>query len=226
MTIKYLDTYSRKNSVALVCVLSGMYLFFAFPFHIPIGLYAIYNFQELMNSRFQQDRILTILIILSLILTISIIISSIYRQKKNLKVFTSYFREVYFNEALPSNIAKSWTGLAYLALDTKNGTILYINHPDTTIFNFFVPKDVRVMGFGMYDWKSVEVEGNTLRIYTGMPELPIVSISTGKANELFEKINAMRSKNWSYEFNIPGYVEHQAQKIAEENGINLVLPPQ
>ncbi|MFN3071960.1 hypothetical protein ACKWMY_28175, partial [Serratia sp. J2] len=63
-------------------------------------------------------------------------------------------------------------------------TLLYINHPDTTIFNFFAPKDVRVMGFGMNDWKSVEVEGKQLTIYTGITELPSVSISTGKASRI------------------------------------------
>lgn len=226
MTVKYLDTYSRKNSVALVCILSGMYLFFAFPFHLIFAswLFALRN--DASYGLRQQDIPMALLIWSSLLIAISLTIYSVYRQNKNIKIFTNYFKEMEFNNPIKSNIVKSWTGLAYLALDTKNGTILYINHPDTTIFNFFVPKDVRVMGFGMYDWKSVEVEGNTLRIYTGMPELPIVSISTGKANELFEKINAMRSKNWSYDFNIPGYVEHQATKLAEENGLNLVLPPQ
>lgn len=103
--------------------------------------------------------------------------------------------------------------------------MLYINHPDTTIFNFFVPKDVRVMGFGMHDWKSIEVEGKTLTIYTGKPELPSISISTGKASELYEKINAMRNQDWTYENNVPGYVEHQAKRIADEHGLNLILPP-
>ncbi|WP_275092428.1 hypothetical protein [Mixta mediterraneensis] len=42
---------------------------------------------------------------------------------------------------------------------------------------------------------------------------------------MYEKIYAMRNQNWTYENNVPGYVEHQAQRIAEKNGINLVLPP-
>ncbi|EEP98792.1 hypothetical protein yruck0001_7990 [Yersinia ruckeri ATCC 29473] len=173
----------------------------------------------------QQDIPLVWFIWASLLVVISLTTYAIYRQNKNIKAFTSYFSEKHFNEASPSNTAKSWTGLSYLALDTKNGTLLYINHPDTTIFNFFSPKDVRVMGFGMYDWKSIEVEGNTLKIYTGIPELPSVAISTGKASQLYEKINAMRNQTWTYENNVPGYVEHQAKRIADEQGLNLILPP-
>ncbi|WP_350305024.1 hypothetical protein [Photorhabdus viridis] len=77
----------------------------------------------------------------------------------------------------------------------------------------------------MNDWKSVEVDGKQFTIYTGILELPSVSISTDKANELYEKIHAMRNQSWTYENNVPCYVEHQSQRIAEKNGINLVLPP-
>lgn len=225
MTIKHTDTYSKRWSVAFAGTLSGMYLFFVLPFHFLFAswLYAFRN--DAIYGVRQQDAPLVWFIWISLLIAIALSTYSIYRQNKNINAFTSFFRELHFNEASPSNIAKSWTGLSYLALDTKNGTLLYINHPDTSIVNFFFPRDVRVMGFGMYDWKSIEVEGNTLRIYTGNPELPSVSISTGKASQLYEKINAMRNQNWNYEYNIPGYVEHQAKRIAEEQGITLVLPP-
>ncbi|WP_337263692.1 MULTISPECIES: plasmid IncI1-type surface exclusion protein ExcA [unclassified Serratia (in: enterobacteria)] len=225
MTVKYIDTYSKKWSVALVGVLSFAYCIFALPFHIPMAIYAIHNIQELMSSRFQQDRILTILLITSLFLSLFIIVYSIRKQRKNIKAFTSRFSELDLSNPQPQNTVMNRTGWGYMALDTKKGTLLYINHPDTTVFNFFFPKDVRVMGFGMYDWKSIEVEGNTLRIYTGNPELPSITIATGKANQLYEKINAMRNQTWTYEYSIPGYVEHQAKRIADAQGLNLILPP-
>lgn len=225
MTVKYVDTYSKKWSVAIVGTICGMYMLFGLPIHI--GLAGItYTYRDIIFHGYrQQDAPITLFLWISLFIVIAVISSTIYKQRKNIKAFTSYFSEKHFNEASPSNTAKSWTGLSYLALDTKNGTLLYINHPDTTIFNFFFPKDVRVMGFGMYDWKSIEVEGNTLRIYTGIPELPSVAISTGKASQLYEKINAMRNQTWTYENNVPGYVEHQAKRIADEQGLNLILPP-
>ncbi|MDN0112700.1 plasmid IncI1-type surface exclusion protein ExcA [Yersinia mollaretii] len=223
MTVKHVDTYSKKWSVAFVGTLSGMYLVFGLPIHLALAGF-IYAYAKFYGFQ-QSDITLSVFIWVSLSLVATLIITTISRQKRNIKAFTSYFSEKHFNEASPSNTAKSWTGLSYLALDTKNGTLLYINHPDTTIFNFFFPKDVRVMGFGMYDWKSIEVEGNTLRIYTGIPELPSVAISTGKASQLYEKINAMRNQTWTYENNVPGYVEHQAKRIADEQGLNLILPP-
>ncbi|TQI77302.1 hypothetical protein FHU10_5299 [Serratia fonticola] len=223
MTVKHIDTYSKKWSVALVGTLSAMYLVFCLPIHIALAGF-IYKYVEYYGFQ-QSDITLWVIIWASLALIGVLIFSIISRQKRNINVFTSYFRDTHFNEALPSNIAKSWTGLNYLALDVINGTILYINHPDTTIFNFFLPKDVRVMGFGMNDWKSVEVEGKQLTIYTGIPELPSISISTGKASKLYETICAIRNQSWTYDNNVPSYVEHQAQRIAEKNGINLVLPP-
>lgn len=223
MTIKHIDTYSKKWSVALVGTLSVMYLVFGLPVHIALAGF-IYKYVKYYGFQ-QSDITLWVIIWVSLAFIGALIFSIISRQNRNIRAFTSYFRDTHFNEAQPSNIAKSWTGLTYLSLDTKNGTLLYINHPDTTILNFFVPKDVRVMGFGMNDWKSIEVEGKQLTIYTGIAELPSVSISTGKANELYEKIYALRNQNWTYENNVPGYVEHQAQRIADKNGINLVMPP-
>lgn len=222
MAVKYIDTYSKKIPVAIAGSLAIIYCIFALPFHIPMGIYAIYNFQELINSK---QKSITIFIILSFFFAIFIIANSIYRQRRNIKAFTSFFSESDLSTPQAHNIAMSRTGWGYLGLDTKNGTMLYINHPDTTIFNFFFPKDVRVIGFGMYDWKSIEVDGNTLRIYTGIPELPSVSINTGKANQMYEKINAMRNKTWTYENNVPGYVEHHAKQIADAHGLNLILPP-
>lgn len=225
MTVKHLDTYSKKWLVALAGTLSGMYLFFVLLFHFIFASWLyLYRNDENYGIR-QQDIPLVWFVWASLLVVLSLTAYAIYRQKKNIKSFTSHFNETETNIPLTSNVAKSWTGLSYLALDTKNGTLLYINHPDTNIFNFFFPRDVRVMGFGMYDWKTVEVEGNTLRIYTGIPELPSVAIVTGKANMLYQKINAMRNQTWTYENNVPGYVEHQAERIAEKHGLNLILPP-
>ncbi|PIJ52150.1 hypothetical protein BL250_00565 [Erwinia sp. OLTSP20] len=224
MTVKYIDTYSKNWSVAVTGVLSFAYCIFILPFHIPLAVYSTINYQEMMGTRFLSDKIITLLS-LSVPIALLLIGYSIWKQRKNIKAFASFFRESELCAPSPQNIARDRTGWGFLGLDTKKGTLLYINHPDTTIFNFFFPRDVRVMGFGMYDWKSIEVEGNTLRIFTGNPELPSVAIVTSKASQLLEKINAMRNQSWSYEYNIPGCVEHQAEKIAERNGINLVLPP-
>ena len=226
MTVKHIDTYSKNWPVAIAGVLSFGYLICLLPFHIPIAIYAIFNYQTLMSSRFEQDRILTMTIIASFFITLFLLIYSIHKQRKNLKAFTSRFTEFEMNNPHPQNIVMNRTGWGLVSLDTQKGTLLYINHPDTTIFNFFFPRDLRVMGFGMYDYKSIELDGNTLRIYTGNPELPHVSITSGKAAQLYEKINAMRGKSWKYENNIPGYVEHHATRIAEKQGLNLILPPE
>ncbi|EME5107785.1 plasmid IncI1-type surface exclusion protein ExcA [Salmonella enterica] len=226
MSIKYYDTYSKNWPVALTGVLSFGYLIFVLPFHFAFGFWL---FSMSGNPRYgirPQDHTMVMFIWISLAVAVVLTCYGIYKQRKNLKAFTKFFRESGLNNPMPQNIAMNRTGWGYLGLDTQNGTILYISHPETSIMNFFFPRDVRVMGFGMYDWKSVELEGNKLTIYTGNPELPTVSLTTGKAVMLYEKINAMRHQQWKYEYSVPGCVELQASKIADENGLNLVLPPQ
>lgn len=224
MAIKHIDTYRKNWSVAYAGVLSFGYCIFVLPFHIPVAIYSILNLPDFMNSRFVSDKLIA-LSCLIIPTAIFMVIYSIKKQRHNIQAFTSTFKELGFFNAQPHNIMMNRSGLGYLGLDTKKGILLYINHPETTVLNFFFPKDVRVMGFGMYDWKSVEVEGNTLRIYTGIPELPRIAIAHGNAAQMYEKINAMRHQNWTYENNIPGYVEYQATRIAEANNLNLVLPP-
>ena len=225
MAIKHIDTYSKNWAVAVVGVVSFGYLIFIFPFHIGLAGFSFAYRDMIFNGLRQKDIPLTLFLWSTLVFVIALISYSVSKQRRNIKAFTSFFRESELCDPSQQNIGRDRTGWGFLGLDTKKGTLLYINHPDTTIFNFFFPRDVRVMGFGMYDWKSIEVEGNTLRIFTGNPELPSVAIVTSNASQLLEKINAMRNQNWSYEYNIPGCVEIQAEKIAERNGINLVLPP-
>jgi hypothetical protein len=221
MAVKHIDTYRKNWPVAYAGVLSFGYLLFALPFHAILAgfLYAI------RDEIRPQEVTFALLIWASLAMAIVLVIYSVLKQRRNIRSFTSRFSELGFFDAQPHNIMMNRSGLGYLGLDTKKGILLYINHPETTVFNFFFPKDIRVMGFGMYDWKSVEVEGNTLRIYTGIPELPRIAIAHGNAAQMYEKINAMRHQNWTYENNIPGYVEYQATRIAEANNLNLVLPP-
>lgn len=226
MSVKHYDTYSKNWPVAVAGVLSFGYLFIGLPIHVFLAGFTYIYRDEIFNGLRQQDIPLALFLWITLALAMTLIVFSIKKQKKNIKAFTQFFRESGLNNPSPQNIAMNRTGWGYLGLDTQKGTIFYISHPETSILNFFFPRDVRVMGFGMYDWKSVELEGNKLTIYTGNPELPTVSITSGKAAMLYEKINAMRHQQWKYEYAVPGCVEHQAEKIAEANGLNLVLPPQ
>lgn len=226
MSVKHFDTYSKNWPVAVTGVLSIGYLLVVLPFHFAYGFWL---FSMLDSPRYglrPQDYSQAVFVWISLAIAICLTCYCIYKQRRNLKAFSNFFRESGLNTPSPQNIAMNRTGWGYLGLDTQKGTILYISHPETSILNFFFPRDVRVMGFGMYDWKSVELEGNKLTIYTGNPELPTVSITSGKAAMLYEKINAIRHQQWKYEYDVPGCVELQAKKIAEANGLNLVLPPQ
>lgn len=241
MAIKHIDTLSPSLKIKVCRLLFLSNIFAGIPLSLWFGSFGIisllyneypsiiynpYRSGFLFSNYFRHPEeawmvIFTPLLMLNLIW----IITWITKARNNISIFTRCFRDLELSVPLASNIVSSKIGTHYFALDTKRGTIVFIAHTGTSVTSFIYPKDIRVMGFGMYDWKSIEVEGNTLRIYTGNPELPSIAIVTGKASQLYEKINAMRNQTWTYENNVPGYVEHQAKRIADAKGLNLILPP-
>ena len=241
MAIKHIDSLSPPLTVKIARFLLLSNIFAIIPVSLWFGSFGIasllygnypsiaynpYRSGFLFSNYFRHpDEAFIAIFTPLLILNIIWFVVWVIKARKNISAFTSYFREMEFSAPSESNIVRSKLGTHYFALDTKKGTMISIAHTGTSFTSFIYPKDIRVMGFGMYDWKSVEIEGNTLRIYTGNPDFPYISLVSNKSAMLYEKIHTMRNQSWNYENNVPGYVEHQAEKIAERNGINLVLPP-
>ena len=56
----------------------------------------------------------------------------------------------------------------YLGVDTQCGTILYIHMVKKGLID--------VVGLTMQDWTNRELEGTALRLYTRMPDVPVLSV--------------------------------------------------
>lgn len=241
MSTKHIDTLHKPFGLKCSAFIYFLFIFGGIPLSLWFGSFGVWSISEgnypsitynseynmfILSNHFKNTEGLLIYIFTPLLIfTLLWIPVWFFTARNNISSFVLFFKEKNINNPAPSNTVKSFMGSQYFSLDTKKGTLLFISHVETSFISFFYPRDIRVLGFGMNDWKSVEVQGNTLTIYTGNPELPSVSVTTGKASQLYEKINAMRHQVWTYENNIPGYVEHHAARIAARKGINLILPP-
>lgn len=82
----------------------------------------------------------------------------------------------------------------YIGIDTQRGTILYIHMVKKGVID--------VMGLTMNDWTDRELEGSALRLYTRMPDVPVLSVFAHPtvAKDLFNTLGAMVHKSYSEPF--------------------------
>lgn len=106
----------------------------------------------------------------------------------------------------------------YFGIDTRHGTLLYIHR---------VKKDViDVIGLSMKDWTRRQLEGSALRLYTRMPDMPVLSIHAhpSVARVLFDTLDAMSHNHYDDPFPDawPEYVKQQSRFIEFEH--DVVVP--
>lgn len=109
-------------------------------------------------------------------------------------------------------------GGKYFGIDTRHGTLLYIHR---------VKKDViDVIGLSMKDWTRRQLEGSALRLYTRMPDMPVLSIHAhpSVARVLFDTLDAMSHNHYDDPFPDawPEYVKQQSRFIEFEH--DVVVP--
>lgn len=223
MTIIYIDPYENKTSVAIKNVFFGLACIAGIPFLLLLLIISICMVSPSSGSVYASTgREYLLLSTLGLVILIGPMVYSHNRNKKHLdKILSSIKRPSFFNPRESDEISY-FSKSAYLGVDTQRGIILYINHVDNHGLKF--PTDMLIMGFDANNWKNIELQGNTLKIYTGKPDIPYIGIQHSKAPLLFDKIAAIQGKNFNYEYSIPGYIEHSAKNITEKMGLNLILP--
>jgi hypothetical protein len=107
----------------------------------------------------------------------------------------------------------------YLGIDMQRGTILYIHMVKKGVID--------VIGLTMSDWTNRELEGSALRLYTRMPDVPVLSIYAHPtvATPLFNTLGAMNHNSYSEPFPQepwPEYVGRQSRFVEFEH--NVVVP--
>ncbi|MNB82683.1 hypothetical protein D3C81_200230 [compost metagenome] len=107
----------------------------------------------------------------------------------------------------------------YLGIDIQRGTILYIHMVKKGLID--------VVGLTMQGWTNRELEGTALRLYTRMPDVPVLSVYAHQivAKELFNTLGAMSHNSYTEPFPNepwPEYVGRQSRFVEFEH--NVVVP--
>lgn len=103
---------------------------------------------------------------------------------------------------------------AYLGIDAKRGTFVYVR--------LIRRGQVDLIGFDMHNWVGIELDGRLLNIKTKTIEAPVLSMGTraGDGDRILSLINTMSNRQYRYDcYYFPGYVAHNAKRIAEEHKV-------
>jgi len=219
MAIKHSNPYTGSYLYKLSSVFFGMYAAFGIP-SILVCTYIAYT----AKGRGNKDAIFWLPIYSSiLIISLLTILYVTYKQRKHIALFLNHFKKVEAFSPLKSCECNTLFGTNYAGLDIDKGVLLIIAHTESGLRNLLAPKDIVVMGFDVNSFKSAELSGQKLTIYTGKPDIPFLVISHRKMPALFESLSAMRNRPYVYDNSFPGYVNHCAKRIADENNLNLVM---
>ncbi|MFS7253173.1 plasmid IncI1-type surface exclusion protein ExcA [Rahnella rivi] len=139
------------------------------------------------------------------------------RRSKLLKMVTMLSRPDRFSPQKQHQVLDAGRG-KYLGIDTKNGTILYIHMVKKGLID--------VIGLDMQSWTNRELEGSALRLYTKMPDVPVLSVYAHPivAKRLFDTLGAMDQNSYCKPFtdSWPVYVAQQSRFVEYEH--DVVVP--
>ncbi len=167
---------------------------------------------------YSTDYVLLTLLWLAILIPLSVRqYGKFSRRHKLQKMVNMLSRPDRFNPEKQHQVLNSGQG-KYLGIDTKNGTILYIH---------IVKKGmIDVIGLDMQSWKNRELEGSALRLYTCMPDVPVLSVYAPPivAKKLFDTLGAMSHNTYGSPFtdSWPVYVAQQSRFVEYEH--DVVVP--
>lgn len=140
-----------------------------------------------------------------------------YRAHKINQMVTMLSRPDRFSPQKQHQVLDAGRG-KYLGIDTKNGTILYIHMVKKGLID--------VIGLDMQSWTNRELEGSALRLYTKMPDVPVLSVYAHPivAKRLFDTLGAMDQNSYCKPFtdSWPVYVAQQSRFVEYEH--DVVVP--
>ena len=201
----------RKRSILEVIPMTLFYMLrvFSSPIIIFIGIIAVW-----IDSRNTTETMMGIAIII-IGLSPHILAYALARssRKKIRKILSSIKSSESF---LPEPKYEFWEphSEAYLGIDAKRGTFVYVR--------LIRRGQVDLIGFDMHNWVGIELDGRLLNIKTKTIEAPVLSMGTraGDGDRILSLINTMSNRQYRYDcYYFPGYVAHNAKRIAEEHKV-------
>lgn len=201
----------RKRSVLEVIPMTLFYMLrvFGSPIIIFIGIIAVW-----IDSRNTTETMMGIAII---IIGLSPHILAYALARSSRKKIRKILNAIKSSESfLPEPKYEFWEphSEAYLGIDAKRGTFVYVR--------LIRRGQVDLIGFDMHNWVGIELDGRLLNIKTKTIEAPVLSMGTraGDGDRILSLINTMSNRQYRYDcYYFPGYVAHNAKRIAEEHKV-------
>lgn len=155
----------------------------------------------------------TVLIWLAIIIPVGMFFYRIVRRHRVLKSVVKLLRSPeYF--APDENLEMFHEGdCKYLGIDIRNGTILYVHKIRSG--------QMDVIGLTMADWTAKEVQGNVLRLYTKIPELPMIQIGTPWAKRWYDTLDAMTTKRYNTPQPFSQYLAAHLATLQREHRVHI-----
>lgn len=182
------------------------YMLIGLPFLLIIGTVMFFSVtSERLNHRVPGDVAGTILIWAAILIPVGVFVYRVFSRNRLLKKIVLGMRSPEYFSPNENHELYHPGDCKYLGIDIRNGTILYVHKIRSG--------QMDVIGFSMTDWTAKEVQGNIFRLYTRIPELPMIQIGTPWAKNWYDTLDAMANKNYSTPVPFSQYVSEQIDSL-------------
>lgn len=204
----------RTGKETLFFLIKTMYVIFGVPclvFLSVVGLVAVLG--ETKYSQGPSIVPFVTLIWAALAIPTAIFIYNVIRKRRLLKRLVPTLKDTrYFDPQPGYEIYHEGDG-KYFGIDLIRGTMLYVHR--------IRKGEVDVLGLDMGSWTDREVEGNLLRLYTRIPELPKLQIGTPWAQRWFDTLGAMENRDYQTPTPYATFVAERYAQLEKANNIKI-----
>lgn len=190
-----------------------LYMVLALPCLLFLALASLLTLSDVLKSGDLYQLFFYGLIWAAILIPVAIFTKQVISKRRILKVITNDVKDPeYFMPEQGYEMYHEGDG-KYLGIDIKRGTILYVHR--------IRKGEVDVVGLDMKDWTNREVEGKMFRLYTKLPELPRIEISTPWAQRWFDTLGSMEFKQYQPAMAFSEYVDIHREQLERENHIAI-----
>lgn len=204
---------SGKESIWFLAKI--LYTILAFPFLLIVGVigFFVILFPSSDDPTDASMMLFVSLIWSGLLIPIAIFIYNVIRKRRLLKRLVPTLKDTrYFDPQPGYEIYHEGDG-KYFGIDLIRGTMLYVHR--------IRKGEVDVLGLDMGSWTDREVEGNLLRLYTRIPELPKLQIGTPWAQRWFDTLGAMENRDYQTPTPYATFVAERYAQLEKANNIKI-----
>ncbi|OJH81935.1 plasmid IncI1-type surface exclusion protein ExcA [Serratia marcescens] len=204
----------KTGKETLFYLVKLMYVILGLPCLVLLSVFGL--IAVLGESRYSQGPSIVPFVVLiwsALVVPIAIFIYNVIRKRRLLKRLVPTLKDTrYFDPQPGYEIYHEGDG-KYFGIDLIRGTMLYVHR--------IRKGEVDVLGLDMSSWTDREVEGNLLRLYTRIPELPKLQIGTPWAQRWFDTLGAMENRDYQTPTPYATFVAERYAQLEQANNIKI-----